>query len=250
VKVNQPESRWILEATQALWHELRCYCRTAAAIGRHPLRFGRDWGEGQGEMLNPLGFAATTVATVATLFTLRRALPGTVDRGEADGSMVLAVLQACGMYLHLVCLGLLSHGLLAALRRNRAVLGSVALALYAGGVSALTAGVLELFVAVLRPEIRGVHRAALASTGSGTLWLLGLPLLASFLLFVSLLASSMAGLHRRSIVLTVLAVVLAFVATGFIFGALNPPGNYGVHLQLRLHHGTTGWSILFGLGLS
>jgi hypothetical protein len=250
VKVDESEGRWIREAAQALWHEVQSYCRTAAAILIHPRRFGREWGCGEIGMLNPLGFAATTVATVATLFTLRRALAGTADLGQTDSSMASAVLQACGTYLHLVCLGLLSHGLLAILRRNRGVLSSVALALYAGGVAALTAGVLELLVAVLRPEIRAVHQAALASTRAPTLWLLGVPLLASFVLFVSLLASSMAGLHRRSIVLTVLAVLLAFVATGFLFGELNPPGNYGLHLKLGVHHQRTRWSLSFGLGFS
>jgi hypothetical protein len=246
----EPEGRWILEAAQALWHELRSYARTAAAILRHPHQFGREWGASETETLNPLGFAATTVATVAALFTLRRALPGTMDGNDGGSSIPLAVLQATGTYLHLVCLGLLSHALLAVVRRNRSVLGSVALALYAGGLAALTAGVLELLVAVLRPEVRGVQRAALAATHARTLWWLGVPLVASFVLFVSTLASSMAGLHRRAPVLTVLAVLLAFVGTGFLFGAVNPPGSYGLHLKLRLNHHASQWSLSFGLALS
>ncbi len=234
MRVVRSESRWAVEAAHAAGEELRLYGATARALLRSPRRFGQAWGDGELRALNPLGFAGTTLAVLATLSLVKHALPGGVSQND-DGRVLAALLTAAGPYLHLATLGVLSHFVIKPWRRRRSLLGSVGLALYAGGVASLLTQVIMTLVVCVVPSMRGdVLRLDLASAPRLQVALVMMALLPSFLLFVFLLGRALGGLHRLSSFITVAAVLAAFFATGFIFGHLRPPGSYGVHLVLQI----------------
>jgi hypothetical protein len=116
MELAEPEARWVPEATKAFLHELRLYGRTALALARRPREFGRAWGDGQLRTLNPLAFAATTLAvlTIVGLIDSRLFNPAP---GGGQSSLLSEALKAGGMYLHLTALGVLSQFVLA-LRRG------------------------------------------------------------------------------------------------------------------------------------
>jgi hypothetical protein len=242
------EGRWIGEAAHAAREELRLYARTWLAIVRGPRRFGELWGDGHLQALNPLGFAGTTLALVTVTGVLFEALPGATD--DASGHSLLGeLLKAGGTYVHLAALGVLTHFLLKVLRGRRLLLGSVGLALYAGGVAATTTSVLMVLVGCLVPAARPVHHLQLGVTPPLVFAAMMTPLVLSFGLFVWLLASAMAGLHRRSRAATVAAVLFAFIGTGFFFGLVDPPGDYGLRLELKVRRESSG-ALYLGAGLA
>jgi hypothetical protein len=235
-----PEGRWVADAWRSAWGEVRLYGRTALAIVRGPRRFGERWGSGEGRALNPLAFAATTLGIVAALTVLLKALPGWAGASGESRSFMEELLNSGGTYLHLAALGVLAHFLIKPFRRQRALLGSIGLALYAGGIACLLTQVLQTLVLMVVPSIRSVHSLEI---GQSPPWLSALffgALTIAFAAFVRLLSASLAGLHRLAQPLAALAVLVAFVATGFVFGHVNPPGDYGLHLIFKLERTNTG----------
>ena len=251
VRPLPPEGRWIGEAAHGTWDELRLYLRTFAALLRGPRHFGQAWGDGQLKAINPLAFAGRTLAALTVVGLVYAALPGAATHDDGGSSLLRELLKAGGSYLHLAALGALSHLVLKVMRRRRMWLGSVGLALYAGGLATLTAAVLETALACALPGVRALSHVDLGG-GTRKLYfaLVMAPLILSFGLFVWLFGSALAGLHRVARAATVTAVLLAFIGTGIFFGYVDPPGDYGLRLELRLKHEGQHWKVRAALGLS
>ena len=234
---KDPASSWLREAITAFLSEARLFLSTLSFALR-PRRFVDAWLEGERRVMNPLGFMATALGIAAVLAEVSASLAGARPGAAADHSVITELLQAFGPYLHYVALGLICHGLLVALGSRRSLFGSVAIALYAGGAATLQAALMF----GLESAWGAAHHLSfekLAATPTGLAALVATVTL-SLLIFAIPFVRGLSALHQVGSGRCMGALVLAFLATGFLFGLLSPPGNYGLHLVVRFTRHTFG----------
>jgi hypothetical protein len=220
---------WLRDGVHAALHEIWFYLTTAWAFGRRPARFMDGWLSGGVNAMNPLAMLATGAAVGAAMHQLAGAVVGI----EHPDGLLDAVLSALGPYAHYVAIGLLCHLVIAPWgRRDVHVLDTIAAALFAGaGPAALAEAIGWVVVCAIWP---------FAPSPIVVAAMLGV----AFSVFCFTLATALGGLHRPSWLRIVLAFAIAFPATGLVFGTLKPPGNYGLHWEMRIKGG-----FYLGLGM-
>ena len=224
--------------------ELLLFFRTAADFTRHPARFASEWTSGSVHRLNPLGFAATSFALMASAATM-------IDRlwpepNVASQSLTKDLLSWLLPFVYFLFLGVLQHGVLRALGSRRPLRDSCAISLYAGGGPATALQLLFMAYAVVAPRMGWLT----GCPNRDVLWswkcrFLALFAIASLIGFFATLGIAQARLHRARAWKVVLASVVALLGSGLFFGAVNPPGNYGMHLVLRVHRESGRWATDF-----
>jgi hypothetical protein len=237
-----PQGDWIKEAALTAWREVRLFGHTTVEMLRRPRRFGEAFGRGELRVLNPVAFTATVLALTTALayldWTLWPPLPKETAADEPL-SLVKDALDAAGMYVHLAMLGLFAYGFLRLFRRRGPLGGSMAMALYAGGIATLLCTVVFMVVGRggrLYPRMPPGTTMTLKMGRDPALLQLALwvPMVVIFAAFVWMLIASFAGLFRIKGRWPVLAVLVAFVASGAFFGYVDPPGHYGPHTKWKL----------------
>jgi hypothetical protein len=241
-----PGSDWIRDAIRQTAHELRDFFSAAFGFARRPGRFADEWYRGERRAMNPAGCLATAAAIAFPLQALyARLLPG-----QANDSLASELLDSIGPYLHYAALGALAHGFLKLGGSSRRVAGSVGVALYAGTLPGLGAALLvntgfALFLLFGSHGGVATHATGgLVATTTGpnneplaVPFYLVLGVLAAFGFFVWAASAGLAGLHRVRQRWALLSLLGAFLITGVVFGQLDPVGEYGLHLRLRLWEG-------------
>lgn len=230
---------WVHDSYLAALRELRLFAATAAHFILHPQRSAELWGRGALRALNPLGFLATSMMAVG----VARAV-GLSALGMSTGdSLAEQLLTSVGPFLHYAALGLICHLVLRALsERRRRATDSLGITLYAAGGPGAAAELLVWTLVLLG--------STFAFAGPGTLrmiaWLgLGVALGA----FCNALGGGLGVLHRSKWWHMLLAFAAALVGTGLFFGAVDPPGQYGIHWVLTLFDAQGAFRVRLGLGL-
>jgi hypothetical protein len=232
-----PQGDWIKEAALTAWREVRLFGRTAVEMLRRPRQFGEAFGRGELRVLNPIAFTATALALGTALGYVDGALwpdPQKPTAAAEPASLVSKMLDAAGMYLHLAMLGLVAYGFLHLFRRRGPVGGAMAMALYAGGLAMLANNVLYMVLQAFVPQLRTTVDLEMGRDPvllQAALW--G-PALLTFAAFVWMLIASFAGLFRIKGRWPVVAVLVAFLASGAFFAYVDPPGSYGPHIKWKL----------------
>jgi hypothetical protein len=243
------ETRWLHEAIAAFRDETVLYLRTAAAFALRPRRFVADWSAGARRAQNPLGFMATTLAITAALQFARNSLPGATEQADSASPFWRGVLQAAGPYAHYLALGVASHGVLRATGSRGRLLASVAATLYSGGIALLAIATLYFCAALLFPALRPSGNVSRGDAKAFAVALLTFAF--CFALFLALLVAALARMHAIRLWRSAVAVALALVASALVFGALRPPGSYGLHPVLQIvHDGGGRWHAAFELSSS
>ena len=237
---------WVRDGIRQLADEVRAFVRTAVAFTARPAAFAREWSTGQRHALNPLGFLATAFAVAGPANALFAHL---VRLPDQPTSLVRDALGALTPFAYYLLLGAFEHGVLRLCGSRRPLRDSCAMALYAGGGPAMVAHLFVITAAYFSWRatgtlvIRDVHQpfALAVMVGAGL----------SFALFVTTMSAALAGLHARDGIRrahVVVATIVALFASGLIFAALDPPGQFGLHLIFGPTHGPTGWHFTWALG--
>lgn len=225
---------WVRDGVRQFADELRAFVRTAVVFTLHPLRFGRGWVApagapegrgGDGHALNPLGFLATALAILGGAKTLFNALVSDDKSPEAPESLAHAIAAALLPFVYYVLVGLGAHLLLRSLGSRRRWRDSCAMALYAGGGPALMAELLALTLAWIDFRVTGKIDTRHGLSGA----ILTFSILGAFIVYCITLATSLAGLHGVRAWKSIVALLTALLASALIFGAVHPPGHYGLH---------------------
>jgi hypothetical protein len=234
---------WVREGLRQFFDEVRSFARTAVDFTLHPTRFAKEWAAGDRHALNPLGFLATAFAVIAPFDALFAHL---VHRDERSEPLLRAAAGAILPFAYYLLVGALQHGVLRVFGSRRPLRDSCAMALYAGGGPASAARIVIGVIALISfsrtgsTVVRDLHE-------SGA-WLLMLSAAASFSLFYYTLSSALGGVHYAYGIRwwhILVANVFAMLVTGLLFGWLQPPGTYGLHLVIGVGGGGREWS--FGL---
>ncbi len=247
--MDRIETGWLRDAMVAFRDETVLYLRTCAGFAFGPRRFLAQWSAGTRRAQNPLAFMATTLAITTALQLARDSLPGATQAAEAGSPFWRGVLQAAGPYTHYLLLGLASHAVLRLCGGRGRLLASLAATLYSGGISILAIGVLYLCAASAFPALRPEGDVSHADANAFAAALITFA--ACFAVFLVLLVAALARTHGVSAWLSAMAVTAALVASALAFGALRPPGSYGLHPVVRIEHDAAGhWRGRFELSSS
>jgi hypothetical protein len=234
-----PETRWLRDSLRATQDELALFAITAAAVTARPAQFGATWARGERRALNPLAFMATAAALVTVTVTLASRL---APLGRPSSSLWGEALDSLGPYVYYVALGLVCHPVLRLWGSRHALAGSVAISLYAGGGPGTLATLVDLGLYLFIQRHFGKVSFSGPELLSPAVLSVGLFAMVvrvgSFVAF----ARALAGLHGLKTRGPLVALLVALVATGLVFGLLDPPGHYGMHIALGvLDHGRRLW---------
>jgi hypothetical protein len=234
-----PETRWLGDSLRATRDELALFAVTAAAVITRPARFAAAWARGDRRALNPLAFMATAAALVTVVATVASRL---TPLGRPSSSLWGEALDSLGPYIYYVALGVVCHPLLRLWGSRHPLTGSVAMSLYAGGGPGTLATLVDLglFLFIQRHfgKVNFSGRELLSPGVLGVGVFAMVVRMASFVAF----ARALAGLHGLKTRGPLVALLVALVATGLVFGLLDPPGHYGMHVAIgALHHGRRLW---------
>jgi hypothetical protein len=141
----------------------------------------------------------------------------------------LGAILPFGYYL---LVGALQHFVLRLFGSRRPLRDSCAMALYAGGGPASAARILMGICAVV----------AVAEHGA---WIVMVGAVLSFSLFFYTLSAALGGLHFTYRIRwwhILIANLVAMFLSGLLFGALHPPGSYGLHLVISVGGVGRDWS--------
>jgi hypothetical protein len=233
------ERGWVRESVAVTVRELRLFALTAGAIAARPRTFAAQWVSGQRQALNPLGFMATAAAVVTVAATLVSRL---APLGGGSSSLAGEALDSLGPYLHYLALGLICHGILRLAGSRRSIAGSVAVALFVGGGPGTLATLLDLTVFLVVSRTFGKINFQAGELWSPAVLAIFVLLWATRIAVGACFVRAFAGLHQMRTWWPLLALVLALVITGLVFGLLDPPGRYGMHLVLgHLRGGKRSW---------
>jgi hypothetical protein len=237
---------WVREAARNAWGELRLFFATAVSFTRAPRQFVQRWCRGEGHALNPLGYLATSAGFVGAGAAALSAIPGAPSE---SGGLFAAALQSIGPYAHYFALALLCHAFLRPFGARAPLRGTLAVALYSGGG---LAAALSLLLGLANTVMEATGHPGNIERLSQGYWLwwicVGLALL-TLLAFAVPFAIAASAIQGVRIVAAAAALVLAMIASGFFFGAVDPPGYYGIHLRLSLRRAQGSWHFGAGLGL-
>jgi hypothetical protein len=243
---------WIADSVRSALGELLLFFRTAAAFTLRPGRFAKEWVGGRRRALNPLAFLATSAALLGGLRALfHGAFPASDDGGGLTGQIADAVAP----YLHYAALGVIAHFVFVLCgSRGVRLRESLAVALYAGGGPAALADIAVAAVSAAYLAVRGEATTALLPSSPWGMAMAATAVIV-FSVFSWALATALVALHgqgsglRRFASVTA-ALLVSYAATGALFGALQPPGHYGLHWDLRFAKGADGKrDFSIGLGI-
>jgi hypothetical protein len=237
--------QWHRVAARKAADELREFASTLFAASFRPARFATAWAQGADGALNPLGFAATSVAIVGATAAVVSLLLGGADEAESLSGLLVATVSP---YTHYVLVGLLAHGLLRGLGSRLPLRGSIAMALYAAGGPFALAELAIIFIMFLLKRFF-THDLSPSLVA-------GLPPAAAHLVFalsVALacaalvpLVASLKAVHRVGVVRVAFCLFVAVCATGLLYGALRTRAMFhlfgGFRLVLTPRHVAGGWS--------
>ncbi|HEY2513268.1 MAG TPA: hypothetical protein VGI39_20510 [Polyangiaceae bacterium] len=217
-----PEPDWIRQGIRSALGELREFFVTGYAFARQPGRFAREWASGGRHALNPAAMVATAASLRFVLTLAQTAIGGDAGAEKAEG-FAKELVDAFGPHLHYATLGLIAHGLLRLSGPTRRVSSSIAMAMIAGAgpaffAESLLRPLLAAFPLHAGAIVEGALLAGACATMAAFAWTVG---------------AALAGLHERRRSWALVAVGMAFVVTGILFGAL-PNGMYGLHLKIGI----------------
>jgi hypothetical protein len=236
---------WVRESLHQSTDELRMFLRTACVFTMQPRRFAAEWADQRRRALNPLGFFATAFAIIGATDIAFARLTHSSDAPTAIDSLLGAGLP----FVYYVILGIFSHAILRLFGSKRPLRGSCAMALYAGGGPMLASHALTLTATIVLAQINGhVEHSVTSHTPHG--WIVLGGMLLAFVLFLVTLLGALAGLHCRdgiAIWQTAVALLLAIIIAGFLFDAVKPPGEYGLHPVIGFRREVGSWNLHYGL---
>jgi hypothetical protein len=244
---------WIRDAIRSAWGELKHFFATAFAFTRDPRGFAQRWSRGEEHAMNPLAYSATSLGLVSGLAVLVKAVLPYNDDGP--DSLLNTILGSVGPYAHYLGLGIICHLFVRAGRGRGPWRGTVACAIFAAGGPAALASV-PFFISVAYVHfITKSLEISLTRTSALHVWVATGLAVVALLAFAVPFALALAGLHGTRARWSGAALAAALIATGTFFGYVDPPGSYGVHLQLALRRkanakdGKQEWGTRAAIGL-
>ena len=214
---------WMRDAMALTWSEIARFVETFSALMRAPRRFCADWFSGRRRALNPLGFIATAFAVTGFVgFFMPQ------PDAAAHRTALNQIAQAVMPYAYYTAVAIVSHPLVRLFGSRRALGGSIAVALFAGGGPGL--------VATLSAQLGGMLRTLLF--GNGAALLLKIPLWAAvslallisvpLIVFFVVLTLGIAGVHAISLGRAFTAVSLSLLILAVALGALHQVTRFGI----------------------
>lgn len=201
-----PASAWFAEALRTVRYDLVMFVRTAVAMTVAPTRFAADWRDQRLRALNPLAFLGTAIAVGSPP---ALAVSHFAGQTGADGGLWDAfVADQVAPYVQYFLLGVIAHGLLRVLGGRQRLLGTVGIALFAGGGPAMLIDLLTLPLDLLLGKLAASGDTAAASAITA---LTTASIVAANLAFFVAFARGLAGLHGVRLWRPVLALALAYV---------------------------------------
>jgi hypothetical protein len=239
---------WIVDGLRQVAGELKLYARTSLEFTLHPRRFAGEWASGARHALNPMGFLATTLGVLGPALV---GLGRITHEDDAPSSFRADVLGTITPFAFYLLLGTIEHAILRLFGSRRRLRDSWAMALYAGGGPSTTSTLVVCALAAVVALAGGPTHINSFVGVSPAMWLLIASAVGAQLFFLTSLALSLWGLHQpHGIRLwhVLLATVGALVASAILFGVLDPPGKFGIHLVVRLRKVAGHWGYGFSLG--
>jgi hypothetical protein len=235
VHAAQPPD-WIRGAIERAREEAWKYVATGVAFALRPGRFASTWIEGRERALNPFAILATGAGVLSVA---RALLDLVVGRPAGAQGLLEAVRDGVAPFAHYAVLGALCHLVLRAGRSQRRLSDSIAMSLFAGGgpgvASALIVYVagIALWILAGRPDV--VHGGLLGSlppyAARPLLWIA----YAGYALFLATLMLSLRALHAVSIWRASLALAVAVLVLGVLFGLRPGDLAFGTRVLVRFH---------------
>ncbi|HMG24515.1 MAG TPA: hypothetical protein VK607_24430 [Kofleriaceae bacterium] len=207
---------------------------TVLQCSRHPGRFAGAWFAGATRAPNPIGYVSTSLAITAAARSVTAALVGGADDGGLWSSLAVATLP----YAYYALLGVLCHVVLRPGQATRPLSASLAIALYIGGGPGLLLTLSLDLDLLLYSAVTGggsLQHGFAAAPPWARLVLIALALGTSAL-FMMALASAMRGLHGRSRLRTVAAIVFALAGSGLLLSALHAMFHFALGVPHFLFH--------------
>jgi len=235
VHAAQPPD-WIRDAIERAREEAWKYVATGVAFTLRPGRFASTWIEGRERALNPFAILATGAGVLSVA---RALLDLIVSRSAGTQGLLEAVRDGVAPFAHYAVLGALCHFVLRAIRSRRRLSDSIAMSLFAGGgpgvastLIVYAAGV-ALWIVAGRPDV--VHSGLLGSlppyAARPLLW----TAYAGYGLFLGTLMLSLRALHGVSIWKASLALAVAVLVVGVLFGLKPGDVAFGTRVLVRFH---------------
>jgi hypothetical protein len=227
---------WLREAFDRLRAEIVQFARTFTAFLLHPGRSARSWHSGEVEFMNPLAFGATAAGiywAVANALGLFWPVPG----NESTDTLATELASAVGPYLHYGLLGAAIHAVLRFFGSRRRLLGSIGIALFAGGSIGTLGALITSGVARWFAYERGTSTLELRSNDIAPV-LIFLAATVFYALLCVYMARALQALHYTAGWKVLLAAGFAVLITAVLFGNILPDANYGWHPYIRIEpHG-------------
>jgi len=201
---SEPDPQWTRDAARAIGHELAMFATTLWAIVSAPARFADDWATGRRHALNPLAFLFNALAVLGPWRALWARL---LDPNPPTTPLWFELSKPLYPIVINVTVTGLVHLILKPLGARRPLRSSLAIGMYVSG------GPLSLLNFLVGPlMIYGfIHRddpkVALISA---------IPNLVLLVIFIVYTIVAQAGLHRLSRWRVALAVLIAWVAFGYL----------------------------------
>jgi hypothetical protein len=219
---------WIAEAWRVTVADVRAFLQSSVALLRRPRQFAARWATGQSRALNPLAFMATSAAVLGVAQAL-------IGLGSGN-TLAAAALAVAAPYAHFGWLGLLAHAALRLLGSRQKLRVSLGVALYVGGAPALafTLVLYGVSVAMYFATHVDTFEAAIKHLPFAARLLVALIFDSGFLAVLTYLGAALAGAHGARVWQAVLAILVALVISGAIYGFWRPPPTVGAHFVLWL----------------
>lgn len=234
--MEEPSPDWVRSGIAQLHDEITLFLRTLWGFLRHPRTFTRGFLRGDIRALNPFGYLFTAIGAVGVFNAVVLAL---LSKEASNGSVLVQALRAALPPTYYVVIGLITHALLWLLgSRRRHVRDTAAVALYAAGPAYLSYALLVFLSQILQRCGASEHlaKALLLTLSVASICAFAIPFVAA----LREIHDRQRGAWRRCIA----AFGFVFVASGFFFGFVRPPGSFGLHPTI----GPLGGGIQFAFG--
>jgi hypothetical protein len=197
---------WLRAAYQAVHEELSLFLSTVVAVSLRPALFARQWRERQRQALNPLAFLGTSLALSSPPSLIVAHFAGLESPGGSVWEAFLS--DQVAPYLQFVLLGLFAHGALRLLGGREKLLGTIGIALYAGGGPAMVVDLLALPADVVLARVVASPESHTGATLQG---LTVISMGAANAAFLVTFAGGLAGLHGLRLWRPIVALAFAYL---------------------------------------
>jgi len=201
---SEPDPPWLRDGARAVGHELAAFARTLWAMVSSPSRFADDWAAGRRHALNPLAFLFNALAVLGPWRVLWARL---LDPNPPTTPLWFEISKPLYPVVINVSVTAMMHLLLRPLGARRPLRSSLAMGMYVSGgplaIMNFLVGPLMIYGFIHRENVTVALTSAFAN-------------FALLIIFIVYSVLAQAGLHRLPRWRVTIAVLVAWIAFGFL----------------------------------